>query len=248
MITVQHVVVCNRCRKEFPCSMCFDSAEELFDERLVQRKCTQQASHCSTTVRTQIDLPKDYFGFLDCPPTNEYVKPGELYLQSFYPSSYDCLYFSFTVPNDAVRATHPWIKNEAPTNVCDYCIADMRRKKEIEIASFDEYCDCSYPCFCHVCDSLYENNQTKEFTSNGTGCDVGAFQLPDGTWGFCDARKTNGYSFEIVKFPNLDLNSLKRYSRICNKCFEEFPNKYGALTLVTDEELHPWLSKNNEEE
>jgi len=215
---------CDCCKASFTC---FESGGET------------QADGCASNVRLQRDLGPDYFPMLDCPPDNTKIAAGHYYIQSFYGSNYDSTYFAFSNAKDAqdTLSKFPWINKSGRTEVCDQCIASFLRNKLIRFVYSSDGNE-TYPCFCNMCDTLYENQ------GNGKNeCNTKIHRLPTGESGFYKVWN------DMFRF----LNCAKKFEtdeRVCDSCCAFLEMTYGHPVRVRDDEKweKPLFDEEDEEQ
>ncbi len=220
-MTEPHKFACDCCQELYKCINCE-----------IGETCKgKQGNDCAACVRFQQDWGPDYFGALDGPPRNDIIAAGQHYIQGFYGSTYDSAYLKFNVEN--VRECFPWIKEKGVSDICDKCIANMLRKKQLCIARND---DCLvYPCYCDICDKLYEKDITitkkvgfVDVHTDKSKCNTSVYKNRDAEWVFSKSWDNN------LIFPSLDfsLKCLKEGGRVCDSCFSLFETKYGNSKKV----------------
>ena len=222
---------CDRCKKNYACINCSGPS-----------KCNSKQAHdCAACVRLQKDWGKDYFGGLDCPPRNDVIAADTYYIQAFYGSHYDSTYFAFSGNKNAqqIRNEHEWIKENTRIEICDDCIANLLRKKNIVVANSD---DSVYPCYCNVCNRLFEEQRDSvgPFAKDISECNTTGFQLPSGEWAFCQSWES------IVKFSSLKDFEMPKNGRICDLCFAQLISIHGKPIPVTQKEIYPKFYDNKE--
>lgn len=193
----------------FSCDRCKTEFEEMFGD-------TNQADGCSTTMKKE---------------------DGMLLTYSCFGSAFDCSsYRSDPLSNEAMKKRYSWVK--ANCNVCDSCMGDMIRLKELRIVGGD-FC-LYYPVFCCKCDCLFEEPNLKKKKEkewqvvqkkpkSNNICEIFVVKVANGKTIFMD-QKRNGEENYFDALKNWD--AVPKCARICNKCFAKVEKKKVKVTDI----------------
>jgi hypothetical protein len=107
-------IVCQKCSKQY---------KSLWGD-------TNQADGLASSIRISQGNPN--FGFLDGPPSNKMVKIGNPYIQCFYGSGHDGIYYRFTQRALTRLEKYSWFKINGC--VCDNCIDELLKLGILEKA------------------------------------------------------------------------------------------------------------------
>lgn len=184
----------------FSCDRCKTEFEEAFGD-------TNQADGCSTTVR---------------------MSNGILSTFSCFGSVFDCSsYCSERLADATMKKRYAWVKgNDFATNLCDSCMGDMIRLKELIITRGD----CLYyPVFCCKCARLFEEPNVKvkeqqeqvwqvvqKKPKSDNKCEIFVLKVANGKTIFVDQQR-NGHDQYFEGLKNWD--SVPQCARICCECF-----------------------------
>jgi len=226
MTESHHNFSCSRCAKSFQCIACFTET------------CSKQADKCASTVREQQAYQKNYVGGLDCPPRNSVLPPGAIYIQSFYGSDYDDEIFSFAFHDkESIAKLYPWIDREKSSPICDFCIVDLLRQREIYICKTEGDIAGHYPTYCDVCEKLFDNmpdtkiNNSYTSVNYGIGCSIAVIRdfKDESKWQFADCRFRPCHFLSLERLDGLE-KCLKTFGRVCDDCFDKRLKTCGSVS------------------
>lgn len=187
----------SRLTKNINCAMCHNMYH-----RMVHYKNTGIC--CASWLCLQDDTG-GYEGELDTKPSLKLVKQGDLYITCGYGSEKDTISYKFICED-----INKWLSLDRKNPICDFCIDNMIKSKEIHYAcsAFDFVIN--YPKYCDRCGTFYEKD----------GCD---FMID----AYCDEIIIMGIiecdnQSQLIKYiyPNQNTQPdwLKRKNFVCNLC------------------------------